>query len=257
MPILTIAIATTLTKIGSIELGNLPQDTRWRYAVFCQGGEPEMRFARPDISLTVLDGTGAANSRNAALAACETELLLFSDDDVRLLPEGLSALIDAFLVEPGLALVAGRTLREDGRPERLYPAREQRLTLFNSAHIGTVELATRPARIRDADVRFNERFGAGTDNPLGDEYIFVVDCLRAGLDGRFMPISIAVHRGASSGADFRSATLTQARARVFEHVFGVGASVPIKLAFFWRHRRRFGSLREAWTFAREFLPLHH
>ncbi|HQZ11423.1 MAG TPA: glycosyltransferase family A protein [Devosia sp.] len=251
-PRLTIAIATTAERSASIRLGRLPVDLRWRYVIYCQGGTPAVA-PRADISVVVLQGRGVAASRNAAIGACDTELLLFSDDDVGLEATGLTRLIDVFTEHTALGLFAGRTVLQDGHSERVYPDRPQRLTLFNSARVGTVELAVRPAYIRDNRIGFDLNFGAGGANAIGDEYIFVADCIRSGLWGGYWPITIAVHDGSSSGTDFASPQTTRARAKVFERVFGRLVSVPIKLGFIWRHRRRFGSFTELLTFARVFL----
>ena len=253
-PVFTIAIATTSSRVAAIDLAHLPADPRWHYQIFCQGDASRVP-ARAGISVTELDGVGAARSRNAAVLACETELLLFSDDDVHLMPDGLAGLINIFADNPSLDLAAGRTVLPSGCSEKAYSADPQRLTLFNSAKVGTVELAIRPGHVRAAGIRFDERFGAGTENAVGDEYIFIADCLRAGLTGGYWPITVAVHAGQSSGADFASAAVTRARARVFERVFGRAMSWPVKLGFIWRHRRRFHSVNEAWTFTRMFLPL--
>jgi hypothetical protein len=254
-PVLTIAIATTRVRAASIDLAHLPADPRWRYTIFCQGRAPSLP-SRSDISVVPVDGTGAARSRNAAIVACDTELLLFSDDDVDLIADGLARLLRLFADTPSLVLAAGRTKLPPGGSAKVYPEDPRRLTLFNSAKVGTVELAIRPAHVRAAGVRFDERFGAGTENAVGDEYIFIADCLRAGLAGGYWPITIAAHAGPSSGTDFASAAVTRARARVFERVFGPALSSLVKLGFIWRHRRRFHSFNEAWTFTRMFLPLH-
>ncbi len=256
MAILTIAIATTVTRMCGLDTASLPSDPRWRFVLFCQGGGPDTLPARPDVGIVTLEGTGAAASRNAAIAACETDLLLFSDDDVRLLPGGLADLIDAFAARPQASVLAGQTLLENGALKKAYPRHQQRLSLFNAAKTGTVELAVRPTRVRQAGIRFAERFGAGAEFPIGDEYIFIADCLRSGLEGFYVPIPIAEHKGASSGRDFHSAAITRARARVLEHVFGRVLALPIKLGFMWRHRRRFSTLNQALSFAREFLRWH-
>ena len=256
MAILTIAIATTIERAHRLDAAALPHDLRWRFVIYCQGGLPDIGTERPGVSIVALEGSGAAASRNAALARSETDLLLFSDDDVRLLPNGLAQLIDAFAERPDASLMTGQTLLVSGAPEKMYPLRPQRLSLFNAAKIGTVELAVRPGRIREAAIRFDERFGAGAEFPLGDEYIFVADCLKSGLEGVYVPIPFALHEGASSGLDFRSASLTRARARVLERVFGRFLSLPIKVGFIWRHRHRFHTSNEAFGFAREFLPWH-
>ena len=48
--------------------------------------------ARPDIRLERLEGRGVARSRNSALAGVQSDIVLFADDDVRLLCENNAAL---------------------------------------------------------------------------------------------------------------------------------------------------------------------
>lgn len=258
---LTVAIATTADRFTNIDIDTLPVDPRWCYAVFCQHlpdskVEPsvvELARRRSDISLILLPGRGAAASRNAALAYCKTEAVLFTDDDVRLLPQGIAELIAVFLANPAVDLIAGQTLLETGALMKRYPRAPARLNVFNCARIGTVELAVRPARVLSKGVGFDPSFGAGTTNFLGDEYIFVADCLRNRLQGLYRPIPLAVHCGPSSGLDFQGEGAARARARVFQRVFSPALLPLVKLAFIWQHRRRFASPGALWRFARPFL----
>ncbi|MHB1101963.1 MAG: hypothetical protein ACYC0C_04105 [Devosia sp.] len=263
--VLTVALATTSERKWGLDLDKLPSSSLWRYLVVCQQLSSEasadlddwaatITGRRPDIGIMLLRGRGVAASRNAALAFCQTEALLFTDDDVSLLAAGMVSLIAEFEADPVLDLIAGQTLLETGTPEKRYPPGPRPLTAYNCARIGTVELAVRPRRIVARGIVFDTSFGAGTENFLGDEYIFVVDCLRAGLKGAYCPIPLAVHSGPSSGLDFGSETATRARARVFERVFNPAIAPLVKLAFLWRHRARLGSLRKLWRFARVFLP---
>jgi hypothetical protein len=263
-PLLTIALATTEGRIETIDLDGLPVDPRWRYLVICQCGNgttgkaddwlARAKARRPDVSLRSLSSSGVARSRNAALEACASEVLLFTDDDVRLVAVGLCWIISTFAADPSLCLLAGQTLLGDGAPAKRYPARAHGLRHFNSARIGTVELAVRPRRVRDSGVWFDADFGAGAPYRLGDEYIFVTDCLKRGLRGKYGPVAIAIHRGRSSGDAFSGTA--EDRGRVFERVFNPLLTPLVKLAFLVRHWRRLGSPASAWQFARAFLPFH-
>ena len=79
--------------------------------------------------------------------------------------------------------------------------------------------------IRDKKIRFDENFGAGATNFLGDEYIFIADALRAGLSGVHLPIALAVHPTESSGSRWGTTEDLQARAKVFTRVFGWKAPI--------------------------------
>ena len=259
--VLTVALSTTSERIGGIDFDALPANKRWRFLVLCQedsadaaaGTAAAIEGSRSDVAFCYLAGRGVAASRNRALALCETELLLFTDDDVGLHEAGMLELVAAFKHDPGLDLLAGKTVLDTGKTEKRYPRGPEPLTVYNCARIGTVELAVRLSRVRAKCIGFDPAFGAGTENFIGDEYIFVVDCLRAGLRGAYRPIILAVHRGPSSGVEFAGHAAARARARVFERVFHPAVAPLIKLTFLWRHRARFRSLKEFWRFARSFL----
>jgi hypothetical protein len=99
----------------------------------------------------------------------------------------------------------------------------------------------RVAEIRRLGIRFDESFGAGVENYLGDEYIFIADLIRAGGQGVFVPIVTAIHPEDSSGSGWGTARDRVARARVFQRVFGPLAP-PIKLAFGLKRLRELGGI---------------
>ena len=61
-------------------------------------------------------------------------------------------------------------------------------------------MMVRVEAIRNAGIQFDENFGAGVDNFLGDEYIFIADALKRGLQGMYLPIRVAIHPKESSGS---------------------------------------------------------
>jgi hypothetical protein len=105
----------------------------------------------------------------------------------------------------------------------------------------------RVADIRRLGVRFDEDFGAGAKNYLGDEYIFVVDLVRAGGKAVFAPITLAQHPTESSGSRWGSAQDRRARAVIFTRVFGFFAPL-VRLPFGIRRRRELGSLKNLLLF---------
>ncbi len=193
---------------------------------------------RPDVRLVTLDSTGVAKSRNAALDLADAGHLLFADDDVILDMAGVLRLHGHLGRTPGLDMIAGRLLGPQGPVRARGP---HRLRLTNSAHIGTPQLMIRLHRIRARGIRFDTRFGLGEKHPLGDEFIFVSDALKAGLTGLYLPVAVGLHPTPSSGINWSDAHLLPARAAALNRVFGAFV-LPFALAFAWRHRQRIGGL---------------
>jgi hypothetical protein len=183
----------------------------------------EQLAARPDVRVLACAGTGAARSRNAALAAAQSALLLFADDDMVQDVSGQDLLRQQFADDPLIDILCARLYGSNGQPHKAYGPDGQNLRFWNGARVGTPEIALRLQRVRNAGLQFDESFGAGTAIPLGDEYIFLMDCRRAGLTGRHVDIPVGVHPPHSSGLVFDRDTLPWRRA-VFRRALG----------WFWR-----------------------
>jgi hypothetical protein len=82
-------------------------------------------------------------------------------------------------------------------------------------------------------------FGAGAENYLGDEYIFITDLLKKGGKGVFLPLTIAIHPEESSGSRWGTESDLRARAQVFQRVFGRYAPF-VRTAFYLKNFRKFG-----------------
>jgi glycosyltransferase involved in cell wall biosynthesis len=176
-----------------------------------------------DIKIVELQNKGVAKSRNAAIANANTEYLLFGDDDIEFNESGIVSAINVLNSNPNISILLMQAVDESGKLRKSYPARSHALKLTNSAKAATYEMMIRVSDIKGAGIKFDENFGAGAPNYLGDEYIFIADALRSGLSGQFEPIVIAKHPTESSGSLRNSAADRSARARVFSRVFGIWA----------------------------------
>lgn len=241
-PVLTIGYSTLASRAHAIELPSPRPDVE--ILVVIQRASADFRLGpaeRDDVRTILDDGVGVARSRNIVLEQAAGRYVLFGDDDATFIETGVDSLLEMMERSPDVSFLQGRALDETGRPRKRYPKRATRLRRWNSAKIGTIELMVRRADVVASCVRFDERFGAGAANHLGDEYIFVADALRAGLAGRFVPVSIAVHPAASSGSTGEGRRDARVRSAVFDRVFGWWAPLP-RLAFLVRRPRRFGSV---------------
>lgn len=244
-PRLTIGWSALAARVQNIRFPESREDVE--LLVVVQGDLPVGTVLPDHVSVLMLESTGVAKSRNAVLAAARGEVLLFADDDVALRMTGIEEALTAFDEDPDLALVLGQAEDEHGRLRKRYPQAAATLSRWNSAKAATYEIMVRPAVFRSRQVWFDEDFGAGAAQYLGDEYIFIVDAIERGLRCSFLPSVLAVHPTTSSGSGFGTAHDAAARAAVFDRVFG-RLAVVARLSFLLRAPRRFGSVRLAARF---------
>lgn len=176
-----------------------------------------------EVKVLELKTRGVAKSRNAAISNTETEYLLFGDDDIEFNESGIVSAVNYLNENPQISILLMQAVDESGELRKRYPTKSHQLKLTNSAKAATYEMMIRVSDIKGAGIKFDEDFGAGALNYLGDEYIFIADALRSGLKGRFEPIVIATHPTESSGNLRNSTTDRSARAKVFSRVFGIWA----------------------------------
>jgi hypothetical protein len=154
-----------------------------------------------------------------------TKYLLFGDDDITFKVDSIVKVIDYFEANPKASIILTQAVDESGKLRKPYPTKPHALTLTNSAKAATYEMFIRVSAIKQNGIRFDENFGAGAENYLGDEYIFIADGIRSGLKGTFLPIVVAVHPIDSSGNYKNTRNDLKVRAAVFTRVFGIWSPI--------------------------------
>lgn len=237
---LTIAYSTLAEREGNIRL---PEGDQFDYLVIVQKQESDSEKSSTNLKAfrEVLQSTGVAKSRNRAIELCKTGYLLFADDDIQFHPSALKQAVDHLEGNQDIDLLLLQAEDENGSLRKRYPTKPENLTRLNSARAATYEMLVRVDRIRKLGVRFDEQFGAGVENYLGDEYIFICDLLGAGGKGQFLPLTIAIHPQTSSGSGWGTDRDRKARAKVFTRVFGWSAPL-VRLAFGIRRLNELGGI---------------
>ena len=240
MPLLTIGYSTLAGRAKNI---SYPKNTDWEYQLHVQ--QSLTKQAKPGVFY--LDSAGVAKSRNSAIQHANGTYLLFGDDDVVVNEQALSEALVYLDQHPKVSLLLASAVDEAGNLRKNYPVKLTQLTKFNCARAATYEMIVRVADVKKHAVLFDEDFGAGAKNYLGDEYIFITDLLSKGAKCVFAPISIAMHPANSSGARWGEQQDRIARARVFKRVFGPMA-MPVRLAFALRRMTELGGVANAAKF---------
>ena len=223
-PKLTIAYSTLPGRLKGITYPSQREDQE--ILVLVQNAEESSYvFNEQSAKLVELKNRGVAKSRNAALDRASGEILLFGDDDMQFIESGINEALAYFEAHPECSIILAQAVDESGVLRKNYLNEITPLRLTNSARAATYEMLVRVDALREKKIRFDEEFGAGATNYLGDEYILIADALRAGLAGVHLPVKIAIHPKESSGSRWGSEADLSARAKVFNRVFGWRAPI--------------------------------
>ncbi|MGA0113063.1 MAG: glycosyltransferase family 2 protein [Candidatus Nanopelagicaceae bacterium] len=234
-PLLTIGYSTLAQRAKNIRFPKEKSD-REVIVIVQSANEAEISLEIDEEQLIRLKSRGVAKSRNAALRSASGKYLLFGDDDVTFNEAGIDEVLAYFEAHSECSVIMAQAVDESGALRKNYPTKPHKLTRFNSAKAATYEMMVRVDAIRAKGIKFDENFGAGAENYLGDEYIFISDALKAGLKGVFLPVPVAVHPKDSSGSDWGTRKDLTARAAVFSRVFGPTAPL-IRALFLVKSRK--------------------
>lgn len=172
---------------------------------------------RNDIKFIVSSSIGLSVNRNIAIYHASAPLLLISDDDVDYTEEGLKAVMDGFDNNPEADILTFKYASPSSRkyyPSVSFPLGRPPKGYFASS----IEIAMRRESVQ-GKVWFNENFGVRAIFPSGEEEIFLRDCLDKGLNGIFIPTTIATHTGlTTSERNLMYASRPQTKGAVFLHL---------------------------------------
>ena len=246
--LLTIGYSTLADRLKNL----IPPKVDLPHEIFISIQNPgKIEFELPtDFKFSSITATekGVAKSRNTVLTKAQTKYLLFADDENTFRGDNIKSAISYLEEHPQCDLVLAQAVDTTGALRKAYPKRVKKLTKFNSAKAATYEMIVRVDSAKSKGVSFDERFGAGADNYLGDEYIFIADLIDKGGSGVFLPLTIAIHPFVSSGSRWGSEADLRARAEVFQRVFGDRAPL-IRVAFYLKNLRKFGGLKNLVKFS--------
>lgn len=133
---------------------------------------------------------GLSKSRNRALENANAEICVISDDDVKFIDYADKIISKAFEQNPNYDIIAFQVEGID-QVFKKYPLKAKTIGYISSMKIASVEIAFRLSSIREKEIKFNELFGSGAKYNMGEENIFLYECLRRGLKIKYVPTKIA------------------------------------------------------------------
>ncbi|WP_394172412.1 glycosyltransferase [Guptibacillus hwajinpoensis] len=157
-----------------------------------------VRLGNKSIKWINSNERGLSRSRNLALEYATGELCVLADDDLEYVSNYENIIKEQFELNPTADII---TFQVEGieRKFKTYGSRQKKINFFNSMKVSSVEIAFRLESIKKKNIKFNSLFGAGAQYSMGEENIFLSNCINEGLKIIYVPLKIAdLHIGESS-----------------------------------------------------------
>lgn len=196
-------LISTISRAGieRVAAMELPRVEGVRYIVSWQrheGLEPPGSLRRDDVILLRLDGVGLSRNRNNAIRHASADIILFADDDIEYLPDVISRVRSAFVMNPAADIILFKAIYPHAKryPEASSPLR---LPLPKGYYVSSIEIACRRQSL--GDLRFCESLGLGAPVlTAGEDEYFIYSALRRGLQCRFENDTICRHPAPTTGS---------------------------------------------------------
>lgn len=136
---------------------------------------------------------GLSRSRNKAIDRSNADIILLSDDDMYYEDDYETTVKNTFMKYKDADIIAFVVDNEDPAKKKRILSKG-RMRKIMTMKLQSVQLAFKRSSINTYNLRFDERFGAGSIYPWGEENIFLFDCMRKGLRVYYSPEKIATLR---------------------------------------------------------------
>ncbi|WP_425639525.1 glycosyltransferase family 2 protein [Algoriphagus yeomjeoni] len=157
------------------------------------------RESGTDFQFFSFNERGLSKSRNRAIEHSTADIALIADDDVVFTDDLQSKIKAGFAKFPDADILTFKILTPSGQPYKNYANNAFKHDRSSIYKVSSVEMVVKVSKLKEAGLKFDERFGLGTSYPSGEEMIFLNDALNKGLNIYFIPEYIVSHPLESSG----------------------------------------------------------
>jgi len=158
---------------------------------------PKKTTSKKSVKFLSYKEKGLSKSRNRAIENSNADICIIADDDMHYVDNLPQIIHEGYEKYPDADIIAFFVDSED-KTQTKKPLPEGPVDLLHSMKLSSVQLTFKRKTIIDRGLKFRENFGAGAEFYMGEENIFLADCLRAGLKVYSLPIKIATLKESES-----------------------------------------------------------
>lgn len=145
-----------------------------------------------DVTLLHTPIPGLSRARNIGINFIKYDIVGFPDDDCWYSPEVLNFVFQKFS-DRKLDFLSGQ-YTEPGIKNSRYPEEEIKINSLKKASLPSSVSLFVAKWVMDSGVRFDERVGAGTSLPIGEETDFVMSMVNLNCNGLYINDHIVYHK---------------------------------------------------------------
>ena len=183
MRIQTLISTMNRTDVGFLNSMNIETDV----VVGNQNGRDfieQIELAGRTVYLVNSSGRGLSKNRNITVKYSDADICVLADDDIEYCKGYANIIESAFCTHPDADLIVFNLF--ENPIERHVIKKTHRIRGLEFLRYGSVRIAFKRDSIYGR-ILFDERFGAGGEIPIGEDTIFLGDCLKAGLKAYACP----------------------------------------------------------------------
>ncbi|RJR26731.1 MAG: glycosyltransferase family 2 protein [Desulfobacteraceae bacterium] len=203
--VINVLISTIDERINAIPAILFEKQPNIKYVISHQYTDPKYKILpgllnRDDVILSQISSRGLSRNRNNALSLVESGIAIIADDDVRYLPDSFQKIRAVFQENPDTDVACFKIQTCEGEPAyKRYPDESYCFNLERKHYLSSIEITFRVKKIKNNNIFFDERFGAGSEKiPAGEEEAFIQDCLAKKLRVNYYPFYTVKHSYQSS-----------------------------------------------------------
>lgn len=133
---------------------------------------------------------GLSRSRNMAVSNSNGDICILCDNDVEYVNDYEEIILNQFRNNPEYDIIIFFIDRKVNN-SKPYFNKPKKMGYISTLRVFSPEIAFRRKSLKDNNIKFKTDFGAGAPYCMGEENIFLYDCLKKGLKILYVPIQIA------------------------------------------------------------------
>ena len=197
--VLEVLISTIDSGIEKIGNQLLPMRKDVKYIVSYQYRDEKylkipQDLLREDVVVSQISGQGLTKSRNNAIRLATADICVIADDDVSYTNGYFDRVLSVYNKENDIDIACFKIFTGENQPEyKDYPPVEMIITNIHEYSPSSIEITFKLDSIKNRKILFDERFGLGSWLIGGEEDLFILDSINAGLKIKFFPSYIVQH----------------------------------------------------------------
>lgn len=140
---------------------------------------------------------GVGLSRNHALLRADHEISLFADEDIIYVDDYKEQVEKAFREHPKADMILFYVKAAEGR-ETYTIEKEGRVRWYNCGRYPTYSFGVRTERVHALNISFHLLFGGGAPYSNGEDSLFIMECIRKGMQVIKVPVTLGHENGRES-----------------------------------------------------------